>query len=88
MHDAQCVKYNGPDSRYTGKDICMGYNEDTLTIYDSTDKVGKNTSSVLSRTTYPGATYTHQGWFVNEDWHDFILLDDEFDELGGNGPAA
>lgn len=27
VHDAQCLVYRGPDTRYTGKDICYGYNE-------------------------------------------------------------
>ena len=32
VHDAQCLPYRGPDSRYQGRDICYGYNEDTLTM--------------------------------------------------------
>jgi choice-of-anchor B domain-containing protein len=32
VHDAQCLVYRGPDTRYTGRDICYGYNEDTLTM--------------------------------------------------------
>jgi hypothetical protein len=31
-HDAQCLVYRGPDTKYAGKDICYGYNEDTLTM--------------------------------------------------------
>jgi choice-of-anchor B domain-containing protein len=38
VHDAQCVIYEGPHKAYRGKEICFGYNEDTLTIYDVTDK--------------------------------------------------
>jgi hypothetical protein len=49
--------YKGPDEKYLGRDICYGYNEDTLTIYDVTDP--KN-SSIISVTSYEGATYTHQ----------------------------
>ena len=37
--------------------ICIGYNTDTLTIVDVTDK---NNMFMLSRTTYDGAGYTHQ----------------------------
>lgn len=29
-HDAQCVVYRGPHKKYFGRDICYGYNEDTL----------------------------------------------------------
>lgn len=47
VHDSQCLIYRGPDVKYQGRDICYGYNEDTLTIYDVTDK--KNTK-VISRT--------------------------------------
>lgn len=32
VHDAECLVYRGPDTRYTGRDICYGYNEDTITI--------------------------------------------------------
>ena len=33
VHDAQCIVYRGPDTKYNGRDICYGYNEDTLTMY-------------------------------------------------------
>lgn len=32
VHDAQCLVYRGPDTAYAGRDICYGYNEDTLTM--------------------------------------------------------
>ena len=32
VHDAQCLVYRGPDTKYQGRDICYGYNEDTLTM--------------------------------------------------------
>ncbi|KAF2645194.1 hypothetical protein P280DRAFT_495159 [Massarina eburnea CBS 473.64] len=63
VHDAQCVFYKGPDTQYVGKEICYGYNEDTLTIYDITDK---KAPVVLSRTSYEGASYTHQGSLLDE----------------------
>ncbi|KAG7126732.1 Inositol-1 like protein [Verticillium longisporum] len=62
VHDAQCLVYRGPDTKYQGRDICYGYNEDTLTIYDVTDKT---TTKIISRTSYEGASYTHQGWVTN-----------------------
>ena len=40
--------------RYTGRDICWGYNEDTLTIYDADQE------QFLSRETYDGVRYSHQ----------------------------
>jgi hypothetical protein len=51
------MKYKGPDEKYLGRDICYSYNEDTLTIYDVTDP---SNSSIISVTSYEGATYTHQ----------------------------
>ncbi|KAH6875747.1 hypothetical protein J4E91_002138 [Alternaria rosae] len=79
VHDAECIVYRGPDTKYYGRDICYGYNEDTLTIYDVTDKAG-NTTNIISRTTYPGAEYVHQGVVNNATWQEYIFLDDEFDE--------
>mmetsp|Transcript_15366 Transcript_15366/g.27319 ORF Transcript_15366/g.27319 Transcript_15366/m.27319 type:complete len:526 (+) Transcript_15366:158-1735(+) len=84
VHDAQCVTYDGPDTRYTGREICFGYNEDTLTIVDITDKtVNRFTSElvnaeILARVSYPGVRYSHQGWITDDSR--FLLLDDEKDE--------
>ncbi|KAK3377437.1 hypothetical protein B0H63DRAFT_477199 [Podospora didyma] len=85
VHDAQCLVYRGPDFKYFGRDICYGYNEDTLTIYDVTDK---NATNIISRTSYEGASYTHQGWVTNTFWQEFLVLDDELDEVRAAGPAA
>jgi choice-of-anchor B domain-containing protein len=84
-HDAQCVTYNGPDSRYLGSNICVAYNEDSVTVWDSTDKAA---STMLSRLEYPGATYVHQGWWTERNWHQFVLFNDELDEVEGVGDAA
>ena len=89
VHDLQCWKYNGPDKRYLGKDLCFGFNEDTVTLYDSSDKTGTGSNStIISRVGYEGATYTHQGWFIDNDWHQYLLVDDELDEIEKVGPAA
>jgi choice-of-anchor B domain-containing protein len=74
-HDSQAVVYQGPDTRYQGREILLASNEDTLTIWDVTSK----TSPVrLSRTTYSGRGYVHQGWLTGT--HRYFLLDDETDE--------
>lgn len=74
-HDVQCVVYSGPDTDHTGREICLAFNEDTVTIVDVTDK----TSPVqVSRLGYPGVAYAHQGQLVQSQR--FILLDDELDE--------
>lgn len=74
-HDAQCVIYDGPDTEHWGKEICLNANEDTVTIVDVTDKAGP---VQLSRTSYPGRGYTHQGSLTPD--HAYFLLDDELDE--------
>jgi choice-of-anchor B domain-containing protein len=75
-HETQCVIYRGPDGEYQGHEICFSANEDTLTIVDVTDK---SAPKQLSRTTYPGVGYTHQGWLTED--HKSFLLDDELDEI-------
>ncbi|ORY19042.1 hypothetical protein BCR34DRAFT_260833 [Clohesyomyces aquaticus] len=85
VHDAQCLIYHGPDTQYEGHEICYGYNEDTLTIYDVTDK--KN-PKILSITSYEGAAYTHQGWVLDSKNQHYLLLDDEYDEHDRVGPGA
>ncbi len=74
-HDAQCVNYEGPDGTYNGREICLASNEDTLTIVDVTNKVNP---TLISRTGYDGAQYTHQGWLTEDQT--YFLLDDELDE--------
>jgi choice-of-anchor B domain-containing protein len=86
VHDAQCLVYRGPDERYEGRDICYGYNEDTLTIYDVTDKA--NVTNIISRISYEGATYTHQGQVLDINNQEFLVLDDEYDEEEAAGPGA
>jgi choice-of-anchor B domain-containing protein len=74
------VTYNGPDRRYNGRNICVAYNEDSITVWDSTNKAN---SKMLGRLEYPGATYTHQGQWTERNWHQFVLLNDELDEVEG-----
>ncbi|MDP8930095.1 MAG: choice-of-anchor B family protein, partial [Actinomycetota bacterium] len=74
-HDTQCVVYKGPDSAYTGHEICVNSNEDTVTVVDVTDKTSP---TMLSRVGYDGAKYTHQGWLTEDQT--YFLLDDELDE--------
>ena len=81
-HDLQCVTYTGPDVQHQGKEICMASNTDTLTIVDVTNK---NAPVMLSRTTYPGVGYTHQGWFTANQAH--FLIDDELDETDFGHPT-
>jgi choice-of-anchor B domain-containing protein len=77
-HDIQCVDYHGPDADYTGREICVAANEDTVTILDATDKAN---IEMLARAPYDTSAYTHQGWFTED--HAYFLLGDEIDELAG-----
>ncbi|MCY3548202.1 MAG: choice-of-anchor B family protein [Gemmatimonadetes bacterium] len=78
-HDAQCVRYNGPDEEYVGREICLGANETALSIADVTDK---DATVALSASSYPNTGYLHQGW-ISDD-HRYFYMNDETDEVGGN----
>jgi hypothetical protein len=81
-HETQCVTYHGPDTAYQGREVCFSANEDTLTIIDVTNK---SAPAQLSRTTYTGVQYAHQGWLTED--HKHFLLDDELDEQKSGGNA-
>ena len=74
-HDTQCVIYLGPDADYRGREVCFASNEDTLTLVDVSEK---NNPRQISRSGYPDAGYTHQGWLTDDQR--YFLVDDEFDE--------
>lgn len=78
IHDAQCIHYHGPDTRYTGRELCFAYAETAVNIIDVTDK---SNAKSLSVTTYPNVGYVHQGWITPD--HRYIFIDDEFDESRG-----
>ena len=75
IHDTQCVIYRGPDSNFTGREICFSSSERKLLISDVTDKSSPETVAVLS---YDGNQYSHQGW-LSED-HSHFYMNDELDE--------
>ena len=88
-HDAQVVTYSGPDTDYTGKEIVFASNEDTLTIVEVDQNAnGTVSTSQISRRTYTGSSYAHQGW-LSED-HKYFYMNDELDERdnanAGNTP--
>ncbi|HEU5085729.1 MAG TPA: choice-of-anchor B family protein [Acidimicrobiales bacterium] len=78
VHDAQCVIYDGPDTRYTGRELCFNFAEDAMDIADVTDKLNPTT---VGTTDYDGVAYTHQGWLTED--HRYVLANDELDEVGG-----
>lgn len=75
-HEALCLVYAGPDTRYSGRQICLLSNEDTLTVLDVTDK---SAPEMVSRTPYAESGYTHQGWLTADQRH--LFVNDELDEL-------
>jgi choice-of-anchor B domain-containing protein len=86
VHEVTVVSYTeGP---YAGKEIafcCGGFNggqvETGLYIVDVTNLLDGNPNNgnpLLSYTTYPGASFSHQGW-LSED-KQLFYLDDELDE--------
>jgi choice-of-anchor B domain-containing protein len=79
-HDTHCVVYRGPDTAYTGREICVSSNEDTVTIVDVTSK--SNPRQIV-RAAYSGRQYTHQGWLTEN--HRYFVLDDELDETRTGG---
>lgn len=72
IHDAQVATYNGPDVEFRGREIAFCCNEDTVTIIDVTNKA---TPVILSKVSYPGVRYCHQG-IVNEDQSIFLFNDE------------
>lgn len=78
-HDGQAVVYQGPDADYTNKELFFAYNENTLTIWDVSDK---SNVEMVSRTAYDLVGYTHQGWLTED--HRYLLMNDELDEMNFN----
>lgn len=76
VHDTQCVIYDGPDERHTGKEICFNAAETKIVIVDVTNKVRPVTLGV---TDYPDVGYAHQGWLTED--HGFLIANDELDEV-------
>ncbi|MBT8399324.1 MAG: choice-of-anchor B family protein [Rhodothermia bacterium] len=74
-HDAHCVIYRGPDGDHSGKEICVGANENYISIADVTDK---RSPRIVASGTYPTSNYIHQGWFTDD--HRYFLQNDELDE--------
>ena len=80
-HDAQVIKYNGPDNRFKGKEILFGSNSlggenNQIIILDVTDK---KSPELISSTEYSNSGYTHQGWLSDD--HKYFFLGDELDEI-------
>ena len=75
IHDTQCVIYDGPDTRYTGRELCFNASENKVVIADVTDKANPVT---VGMTAYSNVSYAHQGWLTEDQA--FFLANDELDE--------
>ena len=73
--DAECVLYTGPDTAYSGREICFTGSDDSWTIADVTDK---NAPVQITSETYPGIRRAHQT-VLSADQH-YLLLSDTMDE--------
>ena len=82
-HDAQCVRYSGPDADFHGRQICFASNETALRIVDVTEK---GAPQPLAAATYPGMAYIHQGWLTDDQR--YYYMNDELDELTGIAPTT
>jgi choice-of-anchor B domain-containing protein len=84
VHDAQVVIYKGPHKKYYNHEIAFAFNENSMTFYDLANK---RSPKIISRTSYDGAAYVHQGWLLNEKM-EYLISDDELDEMQHAGFAA
>jgi choice-of-anchor B domain-containing protein len=75
-HDAQVVNYNGPDTDYTGREIFVGANESLVVVVDVTDK---QNPTLITDLRYSNTSYTHQGWFTEDQR--YFIFGDEGDEM-------
>jgi len=64
---------------------CTDHANIFLRRFDVSDK--KNIS-IISNTSYTGVSYTHQGWVLDPNWQQFLIMDDEYDEVRKTGLAA
>lgn len=79
-HDAQCGLYGGPDADYQGREICVNYNTNRVSVVDVTDP---RAVAPIADIFYPDPGYTHQGWFTPDGRH--LIVNDEGDENGSTG---
>lgn len=82
VHDAQCLVYDGPDTDYAGRTVCLGSNAVSVRLIDVTDPLAV---VPIAEAHYPEPGYTHQGWLTEDRRH--FLVNDEFDEIYGDAPT-
>lgn len=74
--DAECIIYDGPDTDYAGREICVTGSDESVTIGDVTDK---DNPLVINVFTYPNVHRAHQGSFTID--RNYVLISDTMDEM-------
>ena len=78
-YDAQCVTYTGPDSNYSGKEICVTFNDFFIEIIDVTDKSDMKQIHFLDvGDYYDGDQQIRQGWLSLDQ--SYVVFGDYLDE--------
>jgi choice-of-anchor B domain-containing protein len=77
VHDAHCLTYDGPDSRFSGTDICVvstGNSQDqSIAVVDVSEPADPVLLSPF--VSYPNSAFSHQGWLL--DGHRYYLHNSE-----------
>jgi len=47
----------------------------------------KSAPKIISKTSYDGVAYCHQGWVLDRNNQAWMIMDDEYDEMTSKGPA-
>lgn len=81
-HESIVQIYNGPDTRYTGREIAFNYTGQgrRFQVLDVTDK---SDIKLLSSVSHPGARFVHQG-FPTSDMKHMIVNDETISTRGGS----
>ena len=84
VHENQCFIYHGPDTTYTGHEICLAArgSAHNLDLIDVTNHAAPVRIKSLH---YNSTGYSHQAWFTDDQR--YILLNDELDEQNAGNPT-
>jgi choice-of-anchor B domain-containing protein len=87
IHDCQCAVYAGPDTAFTGHDIC--YCAAPITSHNTPDNEVNNllvidvtdphSPTQVGKSIYPLGSYAHQGWLSSDQR--LFYMGDERDEV-------
>lgn len=84
IHENQCFVYHGPDTAYTGHEICLAARGSAHNL-DIVDVTNHALPVRLDSLHYNSVGYSHQAWFTED--HRYILLNDELDEQNSGTPT-